>query len=228
MRRFLSLVLNRFIFLAVLLASARLVLRFSENGAPVGLADGSLELLKYFTVLSNLLLGIASLLYAAGLQLKLCGVLRRVPRAVRILKYMAVAAVGLTFATVLCFIGPRTGFRGSYKGANLWYHLILPLLAMLDYLLWDREGKLRFKHTFLCLILPVAYGACYLGNLIKNGYGGHGHPNDWYGFAEPGPAGVPLVIAGLILASWLIGLLLSLPRLRRVRKGESAAPEAEK
>lgn len=226
MRRFLSLVLNRFMALAVPLVCARLVLRFSENGAPIGFNDGSAELLKYFTVLSNLLLGAASLLFAIGLELKLCGVLKRVPRGVRLLKYMAVAAVGLTFATVLCFIGPRTGFRGSYKGANLWLHLILPVMAMLEYLLIDREGRLRFRHTFLCLICPAAYGVFYLGNLIINGYGGQGHPNDWYGFADSGPAGVFVVIAALVLGAWLIGLVLSLPKLRRAGKAKSATHEA--
>ena len=212
MRRFLSLLINTLLSLVALTLCARLLLRFDAHGAPVGLSPDGGEYLKYFTVLSNLLAGAASALYVLGLQLKLCGVLRRVPGWIRRLKYAAACALGLTFTMVLLIIGPRSGFQGAYEGPNLWFHLILPIAALLDFALLDREGRITLRQTLLALPLPALYGAAYLGNLMVNGYGGRTHPNDWYDFAAGGPAGVPLTLLTMLALGWGVAALLRLPR----------------
>ena len=75
-----------------------------------------LQSLRYFTVLSNLLQG--------GVCLAcLCGA--KVGRW----KYVAAVSVALTFFVVLLLLGPAYGYDTMYVGANLWFHLILPILS---------------------------------------------------------------------------------------------------
>ena len=215
MRRFLSLLLNELICLATFIVMLRILFRFNARGLPEALVPENLVYLKYFTVLSNLLMGLASGLYALTLKLRLCKALPRLPGWVCVLKYAAAVLVALTFATVLVYIGPRTGFRTAYKGANLWMHLILPLAAALDILALDRTCRLRFRATFLPLVPIAAYGAAYIGNLAVNGFGGKGHPNDWYGFAAQGPLASVATFSAIFIAGWLLAVALWLPHKKR-------------
>ena len=221
MRRFVSLLVNAFIFVVVYVAWTRLFFRFSEQGVPVGIVRESLRWLKYFTVLSNLLMGLSSLLYLFGTTLMLCGVIRRVPGFIRMLKYMATVSLMLTFCVVIAWIGPATGFRHAYTGVNLWFHLIVPLAAALDFMLLDRTGRLPFAATLGAVVPALLYGGWYLGNILKNGAAG----NDWYGFAAGGPATMPMVFAAVLLADWVLALLLWLPRRAR-RSGGKRGTEA--
>ena len=144
------------------------------------LAATGLNSLKYFTVLSNLLEGLASVLF-----------LRSARSAAR-LKYIAGVAVTLTFMTVMCFLGPIFSYRFMFKGANFWFHLIVPVLAIIEMLvLDDREHS---KKDSLMAVLPLlVYGSFYMGNILLNGPGEWPHSNDWYGFARWGiPQGIAL------------------------------------
>ena len=215
MRRFFSWLLNLVIARLVFAALLRLFWRFDASGLPSALIAENLEYVKYFTVLSNGLEGLAALLYGLGLALTLCGALPRMPRWVAVLKYVAVTQVCLTLLTVACFIGPRTGFRSAYRGLNFWFHLVVPLLAALDYVFLDREGVPPLRAVPLPLLPVAAYGAFYLGNLLLNGWGGGDHPNDWYGFADAGPAGAYAAFAALLLAALALAALLRRARGRR-------------
>ena len=215
MRRFWSLLTNLMTGFFAFAVTVRMLFRFNAQGLPVRLIAENLEYLKYFTVLSNLLGGLTALIYAVALALRLCRVIRRVPGWVTLLKYVSATLLALTFCVVLCYIGPKTGFRSAYRGANLWYHLIIPVLSVGDFVLLDRSGRLTLSATLLPLIPTALYGGCYLANLIHNGYGGRGHPNDWYGFADNGAAGVYVVLAGMLAACW--GLAWLIGRTRRMK-----------
>ena len=91
-----------------------------------GLLSGpGISNLKYFTVLSNLLEGIACVLWL---------VLRKGTHrsALERLKYTAGIAVFITFTVVAGFLGPLYGFGNMYSGANLFFHLIVPVLAVAE------------------------------------------------------------------------------------------------
>ena len=212
MRRFGSLLVNNLIAFFVFAAALRMLYRFNEQGLPASLIVQNLQYLKYFTVLSNLLGGVAAIIYGAALTLRLCRVIRRVPGWVTRLKYVSTTLLALTFMVALCYIGPRTDFQSAYRGANFWFHLIVPILAVLDFTLLDRSGRLTLPATFLPLIPTAVYSGFYLANLIMNGYGGRDHPNDWYGFGDDGAAGVYIVLAALLVGSWALAWALRLTR----------------
>ena len=198
-----SIALNLAIAAVTLFAWLKMALRIDENGV---LSAPGLHSLKYFTVLSNLLQGVASLIYAVAL---LTG---GAPLAVRVLKYAATTSVALTFATVVCFLGPVFGFKGMYEGANLWFHLLTPVLAALDFVLLDRSGPIPFAASFVAIVPMALYAAFYVTNLLVNGVGEGRHTNDWYGFMRGGWSGAAVIAAVIALGTWAMALLMRLPR----------------
>lgn len=159
------------------------------------LASSGVENLKYFTVLSNEFCGLVAVwaLFRA--------VRRKAPPM--LWKLTAAAAVGLTFLIVAGFLGPLYGHRFMYKNANLFFHLILPLTAMAEYILLPvPKGGVPFQWTF-CTMIPVfLYGSVYLTNNLLNGTGEWPDTNDFYGFLNWGlPVGI-VIFAGIMLAVW--------------------------
>lgn len=205
--RKISLAVNLLIFALVLAAWLMMTTRVDRHGA---LSSTGLRSLRYFTVLSNLLEGIASLVYAIGLIRLLRGG-APLPRGIVTLKYVATVSVALTFVTVLCFLGPGYGFDKMYTGANFWMHLVIPVLAMLELFLLDRDPRLPIGRTFLATAPMLLYALFYTGNLLMNGMETGGHSNDWYGFAK---GGIPMAVLRfliLYLTDWLLAVLLRLP-----------------
>lgn len=195
MRRTISKILNLLIAVLALWAWISMTFRLGRHGS---LSAGGFQNLKYFTVLSNLFQAVVSLFYLAGLN----------PRR---FKYASTVAVALTFFVVLLFLGPVYCFESMYVGANFWFHLVVPVLSMLDFLTLDREGTYTLRDSLFAMIPMVAYGLFYVANLVINGVKG----NDWYGFAGGGPASAALAFLVIMLANWVIALLLRLPRRER-------------
>ena len=210
MRRFLSWGVNIAVVWLEWNVLMRLFYRFGKDGMPVRLMGENLEYLKYLTVLSNILTGVAAAAYALALPLAAFHLLRRMPGWVVRMKYTAATLAGLTLAVAACYLLPRDGAESAFGGPNLWLHLVLPLLAVLDWTLLDREGTLRLRASLLPTLCIAAYGGFYLGNLIVNGWGGRNHPNDWYRFAESGPAGAFIAVGLMLAAGWTIAACLRL------------------
>ena len=142
---------------------------------------GRVQNLRYFTVLSNLMQAGVSLAYVLGGR----------PRR---LKYASTVSVGLTFFVVLLFLGRLYGYAPMYSGANFWFHLVVPILAMADFLCLDREGGYTLRDSLMSLIPSLCYGLFYVGNLLINGVKG----NDWYGFARGGPGSAAVVFLAIL------------------------------
>ena len=167
------------------------------------LSTVGLKNLKYFTVLSNLLSGFAALLWI--FSAKASDKTRQMAETV---KYAAAVAVSLTFLTVLCMLGPLYGFGTMYVGANFWFHLVIPLYSVAEFIIFS-EGKFGRKENFLSLIPLFIYGSFYLANILINGKEG----NDIYGFVRWGlPVGF-VILAVLTAVSYLTAFVL-----RKVRK----------
>ena len=201
MSQTLSMIING--VLVVMSPAAWLMLALGAGDAR-GLAARGLESLKYFTVLSNLLSCLASLVYlvwclTAGMP---------APPWLLALKLTAAAAVMLTFLTVIVLLGPVLGWKKMYTSGNLWMHLILPLLAAVDCVLFAPVGTLPFAATFVSAIPCALYAVWYLGMVVRHGAEKDGVVYDFYGFLRWGWGKVPLVAASMITVSWLLGLAL--------------------
>ena len=175
---------------------------FWRNSALGG--DGWSDL-KYFTVESNLLVGLVAILWIVFRLTKGKG---NIPGWVAILKYLSSASVFVTFAVVLVFLGPLYGYALMYYGANLFFHLLIPLLAIAEEV-FLKEEKVTFRESFLAMIPPFLYGLAYLTNCLVNGIGSWDTvKNDWYSFLEWG-YGVGIAIFVVIcLIAWGLGSAL--------------------
>ena len=154
--------------------------------------------MRYFTVQSNLFAGITALiaLFYQG-------------KPTKVLKFMSATATGLTFAVVALFLGPVYGYWRMYKNANLFFHLIVPLLSMTDYMLL-RDAPNEKKWKLFSAMLTVVYGCGYILNILINGTGGrYPNNNDFYFFLRWGWGVAILIFAGIILLSYGIACLLS-------------------
>lgn len=188
---------------------------FGEAGrlSTLGLAN-----MRYFTVLSNILEGIASLLLAIRLGRIRRGRAEGIPHWLYLLKFLAAVMVAVTFLVVALFFGPWVGYLSLYRGANFWFHLIIPVLAMAEFILLDRFDRVSRRETLLAPLPALVYGLAYALNLIIHGVGEPPDPNDFYGFASWG-LGVGFGIFALILLmSWGVGC-----GLRRLNAAKSPA-----
>ncbi len=153
--------------------------------------------LKYYTTLSNIFAGAVAAVWAGAY---LAG---RKSASLSVWKLASAASVGVTFIVVIGFLGPLYGFGGMYKRSNFFFHLVVPVLAMADYILFNEE-KPEKKQTLSVLLPPLIYGAVYIINTLIRGVEG----NDIYGFLTWGyPAGI-LIFAVICAAAYGIGALL--------------------
>ena len=169
-----------------------------KDDAGVLMASG-LENLKYFTVLSNIFCLIVAIIFIVlSLMRKKCPI---------ILKLISVSGVALTFAIVAFFLAPMYPDLNMYEGTNRFFHLIVPIVAMIEFIMYEQERKMPFKYTFFAAIPSLIYGNFYLANCLINGVGEWPETNDWYGFLNWGyPVGIA-IFAGVVLMNWGIACL---------------------
>ncbi|MFU0662804.1 hypothetical protein [Gardnerella vaginalis] len=118
-----------------------------------------------------------------------------------IFKFMMTIAIAVTFTLYLCFLAPtnKLGFVGAYLTngcSSLCVHAIAPLLAIVDFVLFDYRFRSSSAHIYFATIPPLAYVAyaAMLSEFAGVRWGVHamrapynflnyGAPAGWFGFA---------------------------------------------
>lgn len=202
-RQKISLVLDILISVVFLYAWLKMIFAWGDNGT---ISASGLRNLKYFTVLSNLLMGVASALSVVYTIRKL----RQntdIPSWLTRLRLAGAAAVTLTLLVVLLFLWPVFHIPGLYSGANLWLHLLIPLMAIASFVLGATE-PISLKESIVSMVPMLIYGAWYVANNIIYGTGEWPDTNDWYGFLNWGIPGAIGIGAAIFALTYLIGLIL--------------------
>ena len=171
--------------------------------------------LQYYTVESNLLYGISCLIYFFHRRKALKDG-TKFPRWVMILKLTAVTSVTLTFMCVMGFLGPVWGYASMVRGANFFLHLVVPVSAIVVFLVLETEHALGFGSTLISLIPTTIYAVIYLGRIIIQGryedeYGG----NDWYGFAMWGLPVSIMIFFAILVFTFAFSMILRIVHNRR-------------
>ncbi len=152
--------------------------------------------LRYFTVDSNIICGIAALCEASAAAVSIVG--GRTPgRFVRILRLAGTSGVVMTFLVVMVFLGPVMGYRYMFVGASLYMHLLAPLLAAATFILFRLGRGIAKKEVVLGSVPLAVYAVWYIAGVIREGAA----KRDWYHLAAWGPAWYPPVLALIILVS---------------------------
>ncbi|MBP1538071.1 MAG: hypothetical protein ILA17_09390, partial [Ruminococcus sp.] len=176
------------------------VIMLSNQGDGTGLASSGITNLKYFTVLSNEFCGITAALWLVFFLLG-----KKFPP---VLKLTAASAVALTFLIIAAFLAPMYPELDLYENANLWFHLILPLTAVLELIILRTDEKIPFRYTVISALPALIYGIGYLANILLNGKGEYPDTNDWYGFLNWGyPVGIA-IFAAIVLMDFAMAVLM--------------------
>ena len=156
--------------------SMRAVIRRTEKGKLP-------ETFRYFTVLSNLFVALTALIL---LVCEFFGVL---------------PAVTLTFLVVLLFLWPSLGsIQGLWDGPELFMHLVTPLLAVLSFLFYEKQGLSAWIIP-LGLLPVLLYGWLYLDRVVVTKTW-----RDMYGFNKNGRWKLSFIL--MLLGAAVIAVLL--------------------
>lgn len=188
----------------VILAVTGIILMLTSEAEEGALQSSGLENFKFYTVLSNVFCGIVALIYLIFIFAK------KGTDKMAALKLAAVCGVAITFAVVAFMFGPLYGFPNFYKRGNLFFHLLLPVTAMAEFIFVKRK-KIPFKYTVFAAIPTLLYAIGYLLNILINGIGGPWpDTNDFYGFLNWGwPAGI-CIFTGIPLMAFAVACLFRL------------------
>ncbi|WP_246595825.1 Pr6Pr family membrane protein [Actinoplanes auranticolor] len=182
-------------------------------------------LLPFFTIQSNVAYGV----FAAWAAFR--G--RDTPAALKGAVTLYVAITGLVYHLVLT--NPASGFAVGPVDrdvpeaiGNQLLHTVVPLLAVLDWLLFDERGRFRWRHALYWLAFPLGYLAfALIRGLVVDRY-----PYPFIDVGDLGYDGVSISSAGFAAAFWILGLLFVAidhwsGRLLRRRRPAATTREAE-
>ena len=176
-----------FNLIIVSLTVVGIILMLTGNAEEGALQSSGIENFKFYTVLTNVFCGLVAAVYLLFILLK------KDTDKIRVLKLAAVCGVAITFAVVAFMFGPLYGYPQFYKRGNLFFHLLEPLTAIMEFILIKRK-KIPFKYTVIAAAPTLLYGIGYLLNILINGVGGPWpDTNDFYAFLSWGwPVGIAI------------------------------------
>ena len=188
----------------VILAVTGIILMLTSEAEEGALQSSGLENFQFYTVLSTVFCGIVALIYL------ICFFAKKGTGKMAALKLAAVCGVAITFAVVAFMFGPLYGFPNFYQRCNLFFHLLLPVTAMAEFIFVKRK-KTSFGYTVFAAIPTLLYAIGYLLNILINGIGGPWpDTNDFYGFLNWGwPVGI-CIFTGIPLTAFAVACLFRL------------------
>lgn len=195
-----SLFLNALNFALVLIS---ILWFFSGAGSTGGgnMRTGGTGCFRFFTNDSNILCALVSLAMIPFNIRSIRTGKPSIPRSMTILKYIGTAAVTLTMAVVVVFLGPTQGYGKMYSDVCLELHLICPLLAIISFCFFERTNSLTRRDALFALLPTFLYGTTYLILVVFAGKW-----PDFYGFNIGGYW--PVAYIALHLFTFLLALLL--------------------
>lgn len=205
-----SLILNTIIVILTVLATTIMFtgIKFMHGYDPV-LESTTIGMFKFFTVDSNLLMGITSLIFIIE-EIKYKNI-ELISKKIYILKLMATTAVSLTFITVFLYLGPiaEHGIPSMLMNSNLFYHLLIPLLSIITFTLFEKTDKIKYKYSFYGVVPTLLYAIYYLINVLTHIENGKVSPDyDWYWFVQNGLWTSIIVLPLMLIITYIISILL--------------------
>ena len=176
-----SFILNILTFLLVLVGVIVMITIGSK-----ALGETNITVFKYFTFQSNIFMGAVALVYAIYQLLIILNKRDKLPHVLLVFNHVGVTAVGLTFLIVIFFLAPGYGFDKMYNNANLFFHALVPIVAMINYMFLEKECSFKFLNTLFSIIPSLLYGLVYF--IVGVSLNAYGDINiDFYMFGANGP-----------------------------------------
>ena len=201
-----SLILNTTIVILTIFASFIMFTGINlTNGAEPLLETTKIGMFKFFTVDSNIFMGIISLLFIIKIIKN-----QKITKKMYILKLMSTTSVTLTFIVVFFYLGPisKDGIKSMLQNSSLFFHLIIPVLSIITFIEYEKTN-LKLKNTLYGTIPTIIYALFYLTNiLIHTESGKVSTIYDWYWFVQNGVKTAIIVLPLITLITYIISLTL--------------------
>ena len=120
---------------------------------------------------------------------------------------VATVAVSLTFFVVFAIFGfmSRGGHFSLLRNSYLFFHLIIPVMSILNYIIFEKTNIIKFKYVFYGLLPTFLYEIYYVINLLTNMKSGKvSMRHDWYSFAQNG------ILRAILVAPMMLGITFCL------------------
>jgi hypothetical protein len=161
---------------------------------------GAGESLRYFTLLSNILVG-AVTLYLLVERLVAWGGNGGRRRASAYLRGMAMLSISVTCIVFNVMLAPQIDEPLGFE--NYVLHVIVPVGFVLDWLLFAPKGMFRFPHIALWIVPAVAYEVIVLVAAIWTGF----YPYPFLDVAEIGGGWVAIWTVVLLIGFSILGAI---------------------
>lgn len=209
-----SLCINIMITILTIIATIIMITGFKfMTGVEPVLESTKIGVFKFFTVDSNLFAGIISFIFILNEISIIKGEKKEISDKLYILKLMATTAVSLTFIVVFVYLGniAENGLISLLLNSNLFFHLIIPLLNIIDFIFFIKKDNITYKYAFYGLIPTLLYAVFYTTNVIIHIENGRVSPKyDWYWFVQNGLWTMVIVAPTILLITYIISLILLL------------------
>ena len=157
------------------------------------------QFLTFFTNLSNIFVDVVMLAFIGqDIQMLQNGGKKPLPNGWYVVKFMATISITLTFLVYLLLLAPtnENGIIYSYfhnGGGSFGVHFVMPVLAIVDFMLFDYRMESNRKHVLFAVIPPLCYvvlvvilaafGMRWYGNMYAPyNFLNFGAPTGWFGF----------------------------------------------
>ena len=197
-----SFILNILTFLLVLVGVIVMITIGSK-----ALGETNITVFKYFTFQSNIFMGVVAFIYGWYQLLIILSKRDKLPHVLLVFNHVGVTAVGLTFLIVILFLAPGYGFDKMYNNANLFFHALVPIVAMINFMFLEKECSIKFKETFFSIVPSLLYGIVYF--IVVVATNGYGNINiDFYMFGANGPVIGALNFIAVMSIAYGFGVLI--------------------
>lgn len=208
-RNIILLAINLFVFIATTIITINGVF----TGASEGQVGDSIKGLRYFnpfTIDSNVLLGLCSLILSIFLIKNLIKKEDKIPRWVLLLYYAGCVSTTLTNLTVIFFLTPTIGFSSGFSRAlslylndMFFFHVLHPILGVIVFIMVKSDKDYNLIDNLISIIPMIIYSIWYMINVLS------GKWDDFYGFTFGGHyALTPIILVVMYSATFLIGFVL--------------------
>ena len=126
----------------------------------------------FFTVQSNIFIIAMALIFLVNEIVVLVTNKGFINQTLRHIKYVATVAITVTFLVFFTMLAPLMGVDYLLSFNNFSLHAIVPILAIIDFIIFDTDINLTYPNSLLATIAPISYVIfVYVGVIFKLQYG---------------------------------------------------------
>ena len=126
----------------------------------------------FFTVQSNIFIIGMALIFLINEVVQLFTKKSFINQTLLFIKYVATVAITVTFLVFFTMLAPLMGVDYLLSFNNFSLHAIVPILAIVDFILFDTDIRITYTNSLLATIAPITYVLfVYFGAFFKLQYG---------------------------------------------------------